>query len=40
MNHPQIIEAMKKRKDLMLTDRAYNAKVIAVQSKIDAYERN
>lgn len=40
INHTSVCNSVKKHKDLMLTDRAYNAKVMAVQSKIDAYERN
>ena len=38
--HTSVCNSVKKHKDLMLTDRGYNAKVMAVQSKIDAYERN
>jgi len=40
INHTSVCNSVKKHKDLMLTDRGYNAKVMAVQSKIDAYERN
>jgi chromosomal replication initiation ATPase DnaA len=40
INHTSVCNSVKKHTSLMLTDRAYNAKVIAVQSKIDAYERN
>lgn len=40
INHTSVCYSVKAHRKLMLTDRAYNAKVMEVQSKIDKYERN
>ena len=38
--HTSVCNSVKKHTSLMLTNRAYNAKVMAVQSKITDYENN
>jgi len=40
INHTSVCNSVKKHKDLMLTDRGYNAKVMEVQSKIDNFNKN
>lgn len=40
INHTSVCYSVKAHRKLMLTDRAYNAKVMEVQSKIDNFNKN